>query len=43
MVKKSGSGSRMKNPNHISVSFETIFWAKILHFGIRDEKNADPG
>jgi hypothetical protein len=25
-VKKSGSGSGMNNPDHISESFETIFW-----------------
>jgi hypothetical protein len=28
--KKSGSGSRMKNPDLISVSLEAIFWVKIL-------------
>ncbi len=38
MVKKSGSGCRMNNPNHISESLETIFWIKILKFF-----DADPG
>ncbi len=45
MCKKSGSGSGMNNPDHISVSLETIFWVKILKFFdagsgsvIRDEK-----
>ncbi len=36
--KKSGSGSGMNKPDHISESFETIFWVKILKFF-----NADPG
>jgi hypothetical protein len=43
-----GSGSGMNNPDHISESLKTIFWAKILKFfdvdpgfGIRD--NQDPG
>jgi hypothetical protein len=36
--KKSGSGSGMINPDHISESFETIFWVKIPKFF-----NADPG
>jgi hypothetical protein len=31
MGKKSGSGSGIKNPNHISESIETIFWVKILY------------
>jgi hypothetical protein len=31
-------GSRMNNPDHISKSVETIFWAKILKFF-----DADPG
>jgi hypothetical protein len=31
MGKKSGSGSGMNNPNHISESIETIFWLKILY------------
>jgi hypothetical protein len=50
MGKKSGSGSGMKNPDHISGSFETIFWVKILKFfdvdqGSRMEKIRirDPG
>jgi hypothetical protein len=30
MGKKSGSGSEMNNPDHISESLETIFWVKIL-------------
>ncbi len=38
MGKKSGSGSGMNNPDHISDSFETIFWVKILKFF-----DADPG
>jgi hypothetical protein len=38
MVKKSGSGSGMNNPVHISESFETIIWVKILKFC-----DADPG
>jgi hypothetical protein len=36
----------MNNPDHISESFETIFWVKILKFfdaDIRDVKNSDPG
>jgi hypothetical protein len=32
MGKKSGSGSGMNNPDHISESLETIFWIKILTF-----------
>jgi hypothetical protein len=32
MSKKSGSGSGMNNTDHISKSFETIFWVKILKF-----------
>ncbi len=32
MSKKSGSGSGMNNPVHISESLETIFWVKILEF-----------
>jgi hypothetical protein len=35
MGKKSGSGSGMNNPNHISESLESIFWVNIL--------DADPG
>jgi hypothetical protein len=40
MGKKSGSGSGMNNPDHISESLEieTIFWVKILKFF-----DADPG
>jgi hypothetical protein len=30
MGKKSGSGSEVNNPGHISESLETIFWVKIL-------------
>jgi hypothetical protein len=55
MGKKSGSGSGMNNPDHISESLETNFWVKILKFfaadlgwrnfiyGIRNGKNSDPG
>jgi hypothetical protein len=32
MGKKSGSRSRMNNPDHISESLETIFGVKILKF-----------
>jgi hypothetical protein len=32
MGKKSGSGSGMNNPDHISESLETISWVKILKF-----------
>jgi hypothetical protein len=38
MGKKSGSGSGMDNPDHISECLETIFWVKILKFF-----DADPG
>jgi hypothetical protein len=39
MGKKSGSGSGMNNPDHISECLETIFfWVKILKFF-----DADPG
>ena len=38
MGKKSGSGSGMDNPDHISESLETIFGLKILKFF-----DADPG
>jgi hypothetical protein len=38
MGKKSGSGSGMNNPDHISESLETIFWGKLLKFF-----DADPG
>ena len=55
MGKKSGSGSGMNNPDHISVSLETIFLVKLLKFfdadpgsgmdkiRIRYGKNSDPG
>jgi hypothetical protein len=45
MGKKSGSGSGMNNPDHISESLETIFGLKYLNsmIGIRDGKNSDPG
>jgi hypothetical protein len=48
MGKKSGSGSWMNIPDHISESLETIFWVKILKFfdadpGSAMEKNSDPG
>jgi hypothetical protein len=36
--KKSGSGSGKNNPDHISVSLETIFWVEMLKFF-----DADPG
>jgi hypothetical protein len=38
MGKKSGSGSGMNNPDHITQSLETIFRVKILSFF-----DADPG
>jgi hypothetical protein len=38
MGKKSGSGSGMNNPDHISESLETIFGLKILKFF-----DSDPG
>jgi hypothetical protein len=38
MDKKSGSGSRMNYPDHISESLETMFCVKILKFFV-----ADPG
>jgi hypothetical protein len=40
MGKKSGYGSGMNVPDHISESLETIFWVKILKFFHAD---ADPG
>jgi hypothetical protein len=45
MEKKSGSGSGMNNPDHISESLETIFWVKYLNslLRIRDGKKSDPG
>jgi hypothetical protein len=30
MDKKSGSGSGMNNPDHISESLATIFWVEII-------------
>jgi hypothetical protein len=44
MGKKSGSGSGMNNPDHISESLETIFGLKYLNSltRIRDGKNSDP-
>ncbi len=41
MGKKSGSGSGINNPDHISESLETIFWTKILKFF--KFFDADPG
>jgi hypothetical protein len=38
MGKKSGSGSGMNNPDHISQNLEPIFWDIILKFF-----DADPG
>jgi hypothetical protein len=46
MGKKSGSGSGIRNPDHISKSLETIFWVKILKFFDADlgwKKNTEPG
>jgi hypothetical protein len=47
MGKKSGSGSGMRNPDHIFESLKTIFRVKILillcGFGTRDGKKSDPG
>jgi hypothetical protein len=40
MGKKSGSGSGIYNPDHISESLETIFWVKIPVLKFFD---ADPG
>jgi hypothetical protein len=37
MGKKSGSGSVMNNPDHISESLETIIWVKILKFFYADQ------
>jgi hypothetical protein len=37
MGKKSGSGSGMNNPDHISESLDTIFWVKILKFFSADQ------
>ncbi len=41
MGEKSGAGSGMNNPDHISESLETIFLVKI-HSLIRDGKKLDP-
>jgi hypothetical protein len=48
--KKTGSGSGINNPDHISESIETNFWVKILKFfdtdpgsGIWDGKHSDQG
>jgi hypothetical protein len=38
MGKKSGSGSGMNNPDHISESIKCNFWVKILKFF-----DVDPG
>jgi hypothetical protein len=43
MGKKSGSGSWMNKPDHISESLEIIFGVKILLMRIRDGKKSDPG
>jgi hypothetical protein len=45
MGKKSGSGSGMNNPYHISESLDRVFWVKILKFFDADPgwKNLDPG
>jgi hypothetical protein len=45
MGRKSGTGSGMNIPDHISESLETIFWVKILKFFNADPgwKNSDPG
>jgi hypothetical protein len=47
MDKKSGSGSGMNNPNHISERLETYFWVKILKLFDADQrsvgKNLDLG
>jgi hypothetical protein len=39
MGKKSGSGSGMNNPDHISESLETIFWVKIRQFFDMDPRS----
>jgi hypothetical protein len=39
MGKKSGSGSGMNNPDHISESLESIFYAKILKFFDADPRS----
>jgi hypothetical protein len=45
MDEKSGAGSGMNNPDHISESLETIFGLKYLNsfMLIRDGKNSEPG
>jgi hypothetical protein len=53
MVKKSGSGSGMNNPDHISESLETLFLgykffnadsgSRMEKVRIGDGKNSDPG
>jgi hypothetical protein len=45
MGKKSGPGSEMNKPDHISESLETIFLVKIIKFFDADpgRKNSDPG
>jgi hypothetical protein len=45
MGKKSGSGSGMNDPDHISESLETIFCVKILKFFYANPgwKNSDTG
>jgi hypothetical protein len=42
MGKKSGSGSGMNNPDHISKSLEIIFWVKILKFFVPDPHHWTP-
>ncbi len=43
MVKNSGYGSGLNNPDHISERLETICFDVDPRFGIRDGKNSDPG
>jgi hypothetical protein len=43
MGKRSGSGSRMNSPDHISESLETILWVNFLRSGIRNEKKFGSG
>jgi hypothetical protein len=45
MSKKSGSGSDMNNPVHISESLKTIFWVKIPKYFDENQgmKYSDPG
>jgi hypothetical protein len=42
-VKKSGSGSGMKNPHHISECSETFFLGLKFFNSLRDGVNSDPG